>query len=202
MTRKRRTFSEAFKAKVALAAIRGEGTIAELASRFAVHPSQVTSWKQQAVEGLREVFADGRGRCKGSGVFILGWAGSSTADREGAGLTASPVAWPFASATTPRQTASRERSTAATPPVPLPSAGIARARANLAEAAPDRRPTGPRRRRACDAKDSTTARRRPVGPCWPAADCARRSAAPSTGGRLPGGSPAACGKSASAPRPD
>jgi putative transposase len=62
MTRKRRTFSEAFKAKVALAAIRGEGTIAELASRFAVHPSQVTSWKQQAVEGLREVFADGRSR--------------------------------------------------------------------------------------------------------------------------------------------
>jgi len=62
MTRKRRTFSEAFKAKVALAAIRSEGTIAELASRFAVHPSQVTSWKQQAVEGLREVFADGRSR--------------------------------------------------------------------------------------------------------------------------------------------
>jgi transposase-like protein len=62
MTRTRRTFSEAFKAKVALAAIRGEGTIAELASRFGVHPSQVTSWKQQAVEGLREVFADGRSR--------------------------------------------------------------------------------------------------------------------------------------------
>ena len=62
MTRTRRTFSEAFKAKVALAAIRGEGTIAELASRFVVHPSQVTSWKQQAVEGLREVFADGRSR--------------------------------------------------------------------------------------------------------------------------------------------
>jgi transposase len=62
MTRKRRTFSEAFKAKVALAAIRGEGTVAELASRFSVHPSQVTSWKQQTVEGLREVFADGRSR--------------------------------------------------------------------------------------------------------------------------------------------
>jgi transposase-like protein len=62
MTRKRRTFTEAFKAKVALAAIRGEGTSAELASRFAVHPNQVTSWKQQAVEGLPEVFADGRSR--------------------------------------------------------------------------------------------------------------------------------------------
>ena len=60
--RKRRTFSEAFKAKVALAAIRGEGTVAELASRFGVHPNQVTSWKQQAVEGLPEVFTDGRSR--------------------------------------------------------------------------------------------------------------------------------------------
>lgn len=60
--RTRRTFSGPFKAKVALAAIRGEGTVAELASRFGVHPNQVTSWKQQAVEGLREVFADGRSR--------------------------------------------------------------------------------------------------------------------------------------------
>jgi transposase len=62
MPRNRRTFTEVFKAKVALAAIRGEGTVSELASRFGVHPSQVTSWKQQAVEGLREVFADGRSR--------------------------------------------------------------------------------------------------------------------------------------------
>jgi transposase-like protein len=62
MPRERRTFTETFKAKVALAAIRGEGTVAELASRFSVHPSQVTSWKQQAIEGLREVFADGRSR--------------------------------------------------------------------------------------------------------------------------------------------
>ena len=62
MPRERRTFTETFKAKVALAAIRCEGTVAELASRFSVHPSQVTSWKQQAIEGLREVFADGRSR--------------------------------------------------------------------------------------------------------------------------------------------
>jgi transposase len=62
MGKQRRTFSEAFKAKVALAAIRGEGTVAELASRFSVHPNQVTSWKQQAVEGLPEVFGDGRSK--------------------------------------------------------------------------------------------------------------------------------------------
>lgn len=60
MAKKRRTFSESFKAKVALAAIRGEGTVAELATRFGVHPNQVTSWKKQAVEGLKEVFSDGR----------------------------------------------------------------------------------------------------------------------------------------------
>lgn len=60
--RQRRTFTEVFKAKVALAAIRGEGTAAELAGRFSVHPSQVASWKQQAVAGLSEVFTDGRSR--------------------------------------------------------------------------------------------------------------------------------------------
>ncbi len=58
--KQRRTFTQVFKAKVALAAIRGEGTAAELAGRFSVHPNQVTSWKQQAVAGLSEVFADGR----------------------------------------------------------------------------------------------------------------------------------------------
>jgi transposase-like protein len=62
MAKKRKVFSKAFKAKVALAAIRGEGTIAELGSRFDVHPSQVTSWRRQALEGLQEVFADGRSR--------------------------------------------------------------------------------------------------------------------------------------------
>jgi putative transposase len=62
MAKNRRTFTEAFKSKVALAAIRGEGTVAELASRFSVHPNQVSSWKQQAVAGLPEVFADGRSR--------------------------------------------------------------------------------------------------------------------------------------------
>lgn len=62
MSRKRRSFSSAFKAKVALAAARGDKTTAELASKFAVHTSQVTSWKKQLLRGAPEVFADGRAR--------------------------------------------------------------------------------------------------------------------------------------------
>ena len=62
MAKKRRRFTAAFKAKVAMAAIRGEGTLAELASRYEVHPNQVAVWKRQAMEGLSEVFADGRSR--------------------------------------------------------------------------------------------------------------------------------------------
>ena len=59
---KRRRHSGAFKAKVALEAIRGERTVNELASVFQVHPSQIATWKRQALEGLPQLFADGRGK--------------------------------------------------------------------------------------------------------------------------------------------
>lgn len=62
MRKKRRKFTSAFKAKVALAAIRGEGTLAELAGRFQVHANQVGAWKKQAIEGLADSLSDGRGR--------------------------------------------------------------------------------------------------------------------------------------------
>lgn len=60
MSRKRRMLGSAFKAKVALAAVRGDKTTAQLASEFEVHTSQVTAWKKRLLEGLPELFADGR----------------------------------------------------------------------------------------------------------------------------------------------
>jgi transposase len=56
---KRRRFTDQFKAKVALEALRGDRTIQEIAARHQVHPNQVSQWKRQAVEGMAEVFARG-----------------------------------------------------------------------------------------------------------------------------------------------
>jgi transposase-like protein len=50
------------KAKIALEAIRGTGTVNELESRYGVHPTQIQSWKKQAIEALPEVFSDRRSR--------------------------------------------------------------------------------------------------------------------------------------------
>ena len=56
---KRRQYSAELKAKVALAAIRGDGTIAELASRYKVHPNMITKWKRAALSNLKEGFVRG-----------------------------------------------------------------------------------------------------------------------------------------------
>jgi transposase len=61
MTRKRRVFGASFKAKVALAAVRGDKSTAELAAKFGVHGNQVSAWKKQLLDGAAELFADGRG---------------------------------------------------------------------------------------------------------------------------------------------
>ena len=60
MTRRtRRNHTPAFKAKVALAAIKGEKTLAALAQQFDVHPNQITSWKGQLLDGAAGVFGSG-----------------------------------------------------------------------------------------------------------------------------------------------
>ena len=59
--RTRRTHTPAFKAKVALAAIRGENTVAELAQHFDVHPNQITIWKSQLETSASEIIGPGGG---------------------------------------------------------------------------------------------------------------------------------------------
>ncbi len=66
MGRKRRSFPAELKAKVALEALRGEATLAELAARYGVHPNLITKWKRQAREGLVEVFSGGAARREAS----------------------------------------------------------------------------------------------------------------------------------------
>ena len=60
-TRRRRRFTAAFKKRVVLEALRRDRTVQEIAARHEVHPNQVSTWKPQAVDGLDEVFANGKG---------------------------------------------------------------------------------------------------------------------------------------------
>jgi len=58
--RTRRNHSPAFKAKVALEALKGEQTLSELSARFQVHPNQITEWKKQLLDRAPEVFDKGK----------------------------------------------------------------------------------------------------------------------------------------------
>lgn len=60
MSKKRKVHTPEFKAKVSLAAIKGLKTTSELASHYQVHPTQISSWKKQAMESLPETFKRGK----------------------------------------------------------------------------------------------------------------------------------------------
>lgn len=56
MGNKRRRFSSEFKAKVALEAIKGEQTVSEIAAKHGIHPTMISGWKRQAIDGMSGVF--------------------------------------------------------------------------------------------------------------------------------------------------
>ena len=66
MKRTRKKHNAGFKAKVALAAIKGDWTVAELASMFGVHPNQIYNWKQQLLDGAASVFEGGGAAAQGT----------------------------------------------------------------------------------------------------------------------------------------
>ncbi len=59
MSKKRKQHAPAFKAKVALAALKNEETTAELSQRFGVHPTMISSWKKALVDGATDIFDRG-----------------------------------------------------------------------------------------------------------------------------------------------
>lgn len=64
MTKQPRTFSPQEKAQVALAAIKGEKTIAQISSNYQVHPTQIGRWKKQALDNLPELFKNNKKRAQ------------------------------------------------------------------------------------------------------------------------------------------
>jgi putative transposase len=64
MQKKRTRYSEEFKAKVAIEAVKEQKTVNEIGSDNQIHPNQVSLWKKQLLEGVHKVFEDGRKKKK------------------------------------------------------------------------------------------------------------------------------------------
>jgi transposase-like protein len=70
MSQVRKRHSPSFKAKVALAALKGEQTVAELACQFQVHPSRIHAWKKELVKGAPELFQDSHSQNKANEALV------------------------------------------------------------------------------------------------------------------------------------
>jgi len=72
MSRKRKNHSAAFKGKVALAAVRGDETVAQLAVRYDVHPTMIHTWKRALLDNVAGVFERGTSRTEKSNDALVG----------------------------------------------------------------------------------------------------------------------------------
>ena len=74
MKRRRRVFDGGFRAKVALAAVKGDKTLSELASQYKVHSTQVATWRKELIDRAAELFEDGRQRKQAAEEAVHGYS--------------------------------------------------------------------------------------------------------------------------------